>query len=264
VNGTASLDEEADLRSLDGRVQVQQHRTDKGLYNNFRSCLDPAYQFHAFFAEDDSWSGAAVDEVLHDAPPTSALILPSVIRKRIWRNGDFVGEPLAPLQLEPDTSSLLRGLDPSWIFGVWRSAFLLKHWPARPFDWLDYYLIFRALSEERTHVAKNSRNELTLGVTPGKIPHAVGRQHASVRLALALAIFAARQSLETKMVQGDAIRHAVAALRRGFDLNRRFNLGNKGWSAALLSTLVLADNGSRIGELRKVMPFSARSLLRRA
>lgn len=178
VNGGHPSEGEVEsLLRLDGRVEVQIHDEDIGLYRNFESGLRREFEFTKFFAEDDSSPPGLVDQLAGSARRSDVLVLPQFIRRE-WSNGGFVGDRVAHenrLQLVPRPE-----LDPSYLFGLWRTDYLLKYWPKNPFDWLDYCLVVRAMASSA--VLQTDFGPLTLGFTPGRPPHAVsGEGHSSRR-----------------------------------------------------------------------------------
>lgn len=221
VNGPEPTPEDHRVVSnLDPRVIVRAHGTNIGLYRNFRSGIDAHWRFTKFFAEDDRSPNGLVDHLVAAAQPRDALILPRFALQE-WRAGEFSGPVLEHknlFKLPPRPK-----VDPSYVFGLWSTDFLLRHWPERPFDWLDYTLVIRAGLEQR--VRRTDDGPLVLGFTPGKVPHAVsGRSHSSVRAAFVFAAMGVA-ALRSSPAEGlRVLRFGWGFWRAGCGINRKFGL----------------------------------------
>lgn len=221
VNGPEPTQEDhRAISDLDSRVTIGAHGTNIGLYRNFRSGIDARWRFTKFFAEDDRSPNGLIDRLVSAAQPGDALILPRFARQE-WRAGEFFGPVLEhsnQFVLPPNPK-----VDPSYVFGLWSTDFLLRHWPERPFDWLDYTLVIRAGLERR--VRRTEDGPIVLGFTPAKVPHAVsGGSHSSVRAALVFTSMGATALRSTRTEGLRVLQFGLGFWRAGCGINQKFGL----------------------------------------
>jgi hypothetical protein len=136
----------------DPRIKFFFHSKDLGLYGNFR--------FLAFQASSSHFAWLCTDDAISPQIPRTIAALAEepnlIIPNWKWieyrphenqpfdfsksRNGSF---PVFKTPIEITNSTLM--CEPSWIFGVWRTEFLKQIFPRFNFDWLDTYLLQRAI-----------------------------------------------------------------------------------------------------------------------
>lgn len=137
----------------DPRVRVIFYKEDLGLYGNFRYLASRAEEtFFAWLCTDDAISPEVPEMVRKFENTNVNLIIPS------WVWAEYHPGSNDPFDLAnttagvyPDLHSIESIIDsalmcePSWIFGVWRTNFLNNVFPKRNFDWLDTFLLQKAL-----------------------------------------------------------------------------------------------------------------------
>ena len=64
--------------------------------------------------------------------------------------------------------------EPSWIFGLWRAKYLNEIFPDDDFDWLDLYLLQKALQQQKVgYITTESSTKIGTWNTSVKTPYAV-------------------------------------------------------------------------------------------
>lgn len=156
VNRLLSPDEFQQILALDSRIRITHREGNLGLYGNFRFLvLSCQADYLALVADDDCPSEEAFQSFLcldlEQRRGKKLFIQKYVLQECAFNPTRWFGE--IHQGREFDTSStltfhkLILNPEPSWIFGIWDSAYLRQIFPKRNFDWLDSYLLGRAISQ---------------------------------------------------------------------------------------------------------------------
>lgn len=138
---------ETDLPSLfrdNPSIHFFFHQRDLGLYGNFRFLIRQAKsRFFCFNCVDDRVCPQAMEVVSEN---DCDLVIPSwvwaeyypmdISHDRHWEKG-----PMPSIETNSAKVKSSIYAEPSWIFGIWKTKFLLDIFPKHNFDWLDVYLL---------------------------------------------------------------------------------------------------------------------------
>lgn len=177
------------LKALGPNVQIWLQTKDLGLYGNFRFLLEKAAARWCFFAAvDDDISESLLCSKLLTAQAPPSLVVPVQHLVNVERAErpfpgtvaflDTVGQVCDSEKMN-DISRFFSGPNvlnapTSWIFGIWRTSYLRDIYPRKNFNWLDSYVIARAILDEVIQFDWVSNPSL-IGVWPDRPPNAVGR-----------------------------------------------------------------------------------------
>ncbi len=178
------------LESMDPRVRVTCQARNLGLYGNFRFLAENAEceQFHWHCFDDQISDGALLDaqrQLLRD--DAGLVAIPFVTQECYldplrWQGVKSSGNNPRPVSRADRFKSAIYA-EPSWIFGLWNAEYLKQVFPTGDFDWLDTYLLQRALLEGRVSCC-NTDYPMTIGTWEwkSKVPNAVdGKRHKAYR-----------------------------------------------------------------------------------
>ena len=172
INSFSSDLSDLELLKIDSRVRVFIHKENIGLYGNFLFLAQNAtLDYFIWNCVDDSL-GNSFTKDFHKRlmkHPSSKLFIP------YFGTAEFDSkfskwEPLAKHYLVPpvrrysDRLRVSRGVEPSWIFGIWNRNYLLGIFPKMPFDWLDVHLLQRVILDGQAFPLEN-HNPLMVGTT---------------------------------------------------------------------------------------------------
>jgi hypothetical protein len=177
----------------DPRLRITFHKEDLGLYGNFRFLVKQANsEFFSWLCTDDHIS-PEIPRLLKDFHTSQDnLIIPSWF----WAEYNSQSNNLFDLTnmrkgTLPDLSSsktIVQSAlhsEPSWIFGIWRTAYLLSIFPSRDFDWLDTHLLQKVLLSRKVSVVSVA-NPTIIGTWhwASKVPNSVSQKGHSPWIAI--------------------------------------------------------------------------------
>lgn len=172
-------------RYEDPRLKITFHENNLGLYGNFRFLVRQANSvFFSWLCTDDLTS-TDVPNLLRDYHESDDnLIIPSWFWAEYNPQGknffDLTNKMIGTL---PDLSTSRTTVDsalhsePSWIFGIWRTTYLQSIFPKRNFDWLDTYLLQKALLSRKVSLM-SVENPTIIGTWhwANKVPNSVSHK----------------------------------------------------------------------------------------
>lgn len=221
--------------SNDSRIKVFYHNRDLGLYGNFRFlALNAGSTFFAWFCTDDLLSPDIPNVVSKFITTNVNLIIPTWSWVEYLPHRDLSFDLTSSIEgVYPDLETLKGTIDsalvsePSWIFGVWRTAYLREIFPRRNFDWLDTYLLQRAMLSSKVVVLDVS-NPTLIGTWnwAKKIPRPVSSRGHNPVLAILyqLRLLPDFFLKDPKSLRGIWLR-IVFLIREARSLNRQLNEG---------------------------------------
>jgi hypothetical protein len=183
-----------DLESLDNRIIVTCQETNLGLYGNFRYLVEHSKStFFIWHAFDDHISRNTLAQALkyiNSNREIALAVIPFNSQECYSNPIRYEGPPtlgMVPnMQSRQSRFNSALYAEPSWIFGIWRSDYLREVFPSSNFDWLDSYLLIKAVASNKTGLTRVSE-PMIIGTWNwrGKIPHSVnGRSHSSKKYLL--------------------------------------------------------------------------------
>lgn len=171
------------LRALDPRIKVYLQQSDLGLYGNLRFLSKVSSKpWLVFCAVDDFLPPQIIDKLAGGVIPedTNLVVFQQRLSKQVRDcNGRYSATELSHLVHDRDiphgSKVMCDPLEgpPSWIFGLWRASYIRAIFPRTDFNWLDTYLVSRALSEDSVAHFEADTPAL-IGFVEGRPPHAVG------------------------------------------------------------------------------------------
>jgi hypothetical protein len=166
---------EALLNGKMGRVhlQIRAQPRNLGLYGNFFWLAQRAQALAFMWLCDDDEPTPDQGTLIHALvtnPSLNLIVPPQELWS--WARGtgytSFLGQVPTPSSRDIPAQKP----DPSWIFGTWRTEALTSMAPRRPFDWLDFYLLFNLLAHGK--IGSVDAGPARIGVKEGSRPHSVG------------------------------------------------------------------------------------------
>jgi hypothetical protein len=141
-------------------------KDDLGLYGNFRFLLQNSEtQLFCWFCVDDNVSGSLGDICEYAIDTHSDLTI------SCWQLDEYDLESAqyegnARFGILPDlTNSYTRvlaslNIDPSWMFGVWKTSYLKEIFPKNDFDWLDCDILQEVLLKGKVSIFTSAKPAL--------------------------------------------------------------------------------------------------------
>lgn len=180
-----------ELATIDSRISVTCQPKNLGLYGNFRFLVENSkLDYFAWHAYDDRISPATISNALSKIASTSnstLAVIPYELQECLLDPLRWEGERLpGVLPITSDRREIFSSAlnaEPSWIFGIWKSGYLKSIYPKRDFDWLDSYILYRALIEAKVVVVDDSE-PMTIGTWTrlNKIPNSVNGHDFNARV----------------------------------------------------------------------------------
>lgn len=166
-------------------------KVDLGLYGNFRFLLQSAEnELFCWFCVDDNVSKDISDICKHAVDTQSDLTIPSwQLDEYDMKSARYEGKP--KFGELPDLTNIYTrvlaslNIDPSWMFGVWKTSYLKNIFPKENFDWLDCDILQEVLLNGKVSIF-NSVNPALIGThyTFNRRPNAVNSRGHSPRIAI--------------------------------------------------------------------------------
>jgi hypothetical protein len=190
---TSLLNQFLDLK----RIVFFEHQENIGLYGNFRFLLNKASHSHfQWFCVDDEASSTLITQLEKYDSGMIKLAIPTWF----WSEYDPIKADFNRAKLDEGVypcfltsknkvSSIIHA-EPSWIFGIWNTQYLKSIFPNRDFDWLDVYLLQRALLDNVVEVV-DVKSPMIIGTWhwADKIPAPTSGRYHNPFFAIALQIY---------------------------------------------------------------------------
>jgi hypothetical protein len=187
INPDGVVRPKLDIHSIrDPRIKIYFHKSDLGLYGNFRFLLKQAsFESFVWQCTDDQLTAELSRVSTLRQEFDYDLLIPS------WRWAEYSPESLSfelNSSIPGNYPSFENGMantitlmhcEPSWIFGIWKTDFLRGIFPSRNFDWLDTHILQQVLIKNRVAVFE-SQSFTIIGTWhwANKLPTCVnGRYH---------------------------------------------------------------------------------------
>ena len=148
--GVNELDIPSSLTS-DPRVKLVYHQTDLGLYGNFRFLANQASNPYFMWLCTDDTPTPQLEAVLQVAYSEQVkLVVPTWVRSEYFPHIQEHAKERECGRMPSLDSNRLRAksaldVDPSWMFGVWQTRYLVSIFPKHNFDWLDVHILQKVL-----------------------------------------------------------------------------------------------------------------------
>jgi hypothetical protein len=166
---------------VDSRIKIFHHEKDLGLYGNFRFLLmQSTSEYFSWLCTDDRASESTLELLSNIEKDFLNLVIPT------WNWAEYNPDTLShslddaksghyPSVSSPDsTLNSIIYCEPSWIFGIWRTNFLLSIFPKSDFDWLDTYLLQKViLTRKVAHISVQDPMIIGTWHWKNKIPSSV-------------------------------------------------------------------------------------------
>jgi hypothetical protein len=164
---------------------------DLGLYGNFRFLLENANsQLFCWFCVDDNISGDIYEICNYAIHAEQDLTVATwQLDEYDMTTARFYGSPrfgdLPDLTNKYTKVCASLNIDPSWMFGVWKTSYLQNIFPKKDFDWLDCDILQEVLLNGKTSIFK-SANPALIGThyNLNRQPNAVNNRGHSPRIAI--------------------------------------------------------------------------------
>jgi hypothetical protein len=166
--------------SADPRVNIIYHPSDLGLYGNFRYLANKATSSYFMWLCTDDSPTPQLETLLQVINSEKAnLVIPN------WDLADYFphlqehAKVRTPGKLPSLASNRLRvhsamHTNPSWMFGIWDTKYLVSIFPKRSFDWLDCHILQKVLISNTVKLVQVPQ-PATIGTWSwaNKLPHSV-------------------------------------------------------------------------------------------
>lgn len=200
VNNPGLLSQQFEsLTSMDPRVRVSLQRHNLGLYGNLRFLAQSASEPHfSWVAADDILSKDFLEAFQNTESPTK-LSISNFVHQNCVRNAAIEWDSQSTVsgwwpQPRSDGNWEYFSTEPSWIFGIWDTAYLKRIFPSRNYDFLDTILLATVLFDNEITVL-HVENPSVIGLWPNRAPnHVNGKYHGFARWSLeALTLLVSRK-----------------------------------------------------------------------
>jgi hypothetical protein len=140
--GTDQGHTEIDERFRKLRCDLFIHKSDLGLYGNFKFLLDNIQTTHFMWVALDDFPPKDLLANNWIAPQLSDLTIGTIELVNYSDKG--FGSRIETISPSKFFKCDELQIHPGFVFGVWRTEFLKKNWPKKSMDWLDTYVLFCA------------------------------------------------------------------------------------------------------------------------
>lgn len=172
VNDCKKIPDDCLDAAHNAKIQMYAQVENLGLYGNFRWLANrcSTKQFMWLALDDEVPTAILNNQTLNQGPTTLIFCSPVMVDPTGSSDPYTISDPLK--------SEDIFNPHPSAIFGIWDTEWLVKNFPKRDFDWLDTYLLTRAVVRGRGVVQIPGWR--VIGNSP-KTPHRVnGKYHVPI------------------------------------------------------------------------------------
>lgn len=175
----------------DPRVKLFYHQTDLGLYGNFRFLANQASNPYFMWLCTDDTPTPQLEALLQVAFSEQVnLVIPTWVLSEYFPHLQEHAKERERGSMPSLDSNRLRAksaleVDPSWMFGVWKTRYLVSIFPKRDFDWLDVHILRKVLISNSVKLVEVPEPTIIgTWVWASKLPHSVKPSGHSPNLAI--------------------------------------------------------------------------------
>ena len=182
----------------DPRVKLVYHQTDLGLYGNFRFLANQASNPYFMWLCTDDSPTPQLETLLQVAYSEQVkLVVPTWVLPEYFPHLQEHAKERKRGTMPSLDSNRLRAksaldVDPSWMFGVWQTRYLVSIFPKRNFDWLDVHILQKVLISNSVKLVEVPEPTIIGTWTwANRSPHSVKPSGLSPNLAILHQLFTA-------------------------------------------------------------------------